>query len=63
MKLTRRELAGALAIAPAALALKPNQSPEELLKAEAEADRRAAASIAKVELAMSTEPAFVFKAL
>ena len=62
MKLTRRELA-VLAIAPAALAQKPSESAEDLEKAEAEADRRAAAAIAKVELAMSTEPAFVFKPL
>ncbi len=70
MKLTRRELAGALtggAAALAAAAALPQspetQASEELLKAAIEEQRRDSARIAKLEVPMDTEPAFSFRAL
>jgi dihydroxyacetone kinase len=64
-KLTRRKLAaGVLVPAMAAAAQAPAQNPEDpaaLLKAAKEAKRRQAADLAKFEVPMATEPAFVFK--
>lgn len=63
MRITRRELAGALA-AGAAAAQSPagaGNTPEELRSAAADRMRRNAETLAKVQLRTSVEPAFVFK--
>jgi len=69
MKITRRQLA-ATALGPAAgfsaarsLAQAPSGStgPEDLNEAAREQLRKTAETLAKFELSMSTEPAFVFK--
>lgn len=64
-KLTRRQLAASLAGSGAAYAqtITPPlpKNPDEELKAAREDCRSNAEQIAKVELAMSTEPAFLFK--
>ena len=63
MKLTRRELAGAIAAAPASLAqAQPAPAPDEELKAARDRLRSNGAALAKQETPMSTEPAFQFKA-
>lgn len=68
MKVTRRQLAGALLGAPPLLAQaqpEPAQ-PEtaaELLAAGRERIRRNVESLAKVQVPMNTEPAFSFRAL
>jgi hypothetical protein len=62
MKLTRRELAAALAGAAAANAQAPAQSaPEDLLKNAVEETRRDSAAIANYAVPMATEPAFSFR--
>jgi hypothetical protein len=63
MKITRRELAGALA-AGAAAAQKSTvsgETPEDLRKAAADRLRRNAESLAKTQIAMAVEPAFAFR--
>ena len=62
-KLTRRQLASAIAAFPAARL--PAQAPspdEDPLKAARDQVRRNAEQLSKRPLAMATEPAFVFKA-
>ncbi len=64
-KVTRRQLAAALAgaaVAHAQTAPAPlPKNPDEELQAAREDCRSNAAQLAKVELAMTTEPAFQFK--
>jgi len=70
MKLTRRQLTGLLAVAPAAgrLARAGTQapaaveSPEQLLEAQRKDAREGVAAIRKVQLPIDTEPAFSFRA-
>ncbi|MGD0199117.1 MAG: hypothetical protein ABSD27_00045 [Bryobacteraceae bacterium] len=65
MKLTRRELAAALAGGAAALAQAPGNAPEtpdSLAQAAAEEVRKQAAAVAKVSIPIQTEPAFAFRA-
>ena len=66
MKLTRRELAGMIVAVPLAAGQAPGaaaaESPEQLLNAAAEDNRKSAAAISKPELPVETEPAFAFKA-
>jgi hypothetical protein len=57
-KLTRRELAALVAAAPA---LAQSGAPEGELEAALERRRRDAEELAKQQVPMSTEPAFVFK--
>jgi hypothetical protein len=64
MKLTRRELAAAVAGAAPLAAQAPPATPEtpaEELKAAAERLRRTEEAISKFALPMATEPAFLFK--
>jgi hypothetical protein len=64
MQLTRRELAGALATATAALAqpqAPASDDPKELLQAAVARLRRASDRLEKIELPMAAEPAFSFK--
>jgi hypothetical protein len=60
MKLTRRALATAM-LAPAALAQTPAAA-EDDLKAARDRIKANGEALAKVEVPMSTEPAFQFKA-
>jgi hypothetical protein len=60
MKLTRRALATAV-LAPAALA-QTTAAPEDELKAARDRIKAYGETLAKVEIPMSTEPAFQFKA-
>jgi hypothetical protein len=67
MKLTRRNLFAAVSVAPlAAVAVAqdtiPKTSRDEDLKSAREAMANNAAQLAKVEVPIATEPAFVFKA-
>lgn len=63
MKLTRRELAAALASTVAAAQSSPPPStPQEELKAAQDRNRNAAEALAKMPVPMATEPAFQFKA-
>jgi hypothetical protein len=65
VKLTRRQLAAALAAtAPLAAQESPPQpaTPAEELKAAAERLRRTTGSLAKFPVPMAAEPAFSFKA-
>ena len=63
MKLTRRELAAALASTVAAAQSSPSPStPQEELKAAQDRNRNAAEALAKMAVPMATEPAFQFKA-
>ena len=62
-KLTRRQLAAAIAAVPAARL--PAQAPatdDDLPKRARDQVRRNAAELAKHQLPMATEPAFVFRA-
>lgn len=61
MKLTRRALATAV-LAPVALAQTPAPAEEDLLKAARDRIKANGDTLAKVEIPMSTEPAFQFKA-
>ncbi len=63
MKLTRRQLAGALTTA-AALAQAPPAplTPEQELQAARDQVKAAASALEQIEIPMSTEPAFQFKA-
>ena len=61
MKLTRRQLAAA-AIAPAALAAAPQPPPADELQAARERILNAINTLNTVQIPMSTEPAFQFKA-
>ena len=58
MQITRREIAAALLGTPSALTQSAEADPLEQARAEV---RKAIESMEKVELEMSTEPAFVFK--
>ena len=63
-RLTRRQLAGALASA-ASLAQAPQppaQTPDDLLRAARDRNRANGEELAKLEVPMPTEPAFQFKA-
>jgi hypothetical protein len=65
MKITRREWAGTLAAGAAGLAggfQEKSETPEELRKAAGERLRRNAGVLAKIQVPMATEPAFLFKA-
>jgi len=64
-RLTRRELAGAIMATAAAAQTPPPSQPStaaEELQAAQEQNRRTAATLAKAEIAMDTEPAFHFTA-
>jgi hypothetical protein len=62
MQLTRRKLAAAV-LAPAAVALPQTQTqPPDELTAARQRMKDNAAALAKIDVAMSTEPAFQFKA-
>jgi len=63
-RLTRRELAGAIMATAAAAQTPPSQpsTAAEELQAAQEQNRRTAATLAKAEIAMDTEPAFHFTA-
>ena len=61
MKLTRRQLAAAV-IAPAALAAAPQPPPADELQAARERILNATNALNTVQIPMSTEPAFQFKA-
>lgn len=61
MKLTRRELAGALAGPAALMAQAPQASPDDVLEKAREEQRRDSAAIAKLRVPIETEPAFVFR--
>jgi hypothetical protein len=61
MKLTRRQLAAALAMAPAPLPASPQA--EDLDAAARERVKTTAAALNTVELPMSTEPAVTFRVL
>ena len=62
MKITRRNLA-AVVFAPAAFADPQTQtSPQDELEAARQRIKDNAAAVAKLDVAMSTEPAFQFKA-
>ncbi|MFB3829464.1 MAG: hypothetical protein ACE15B_22025 [Bryobacteraceae bacterium] len=58
MKLSRRELAALAAAASARAA----ERPEDELKAARESGRRTGETLAKVQIPVETEPAFLFKA-
>ncbi|MSV28959.1 MAG: hypothetical protein EXQ52_09475 [Bryobacterales bacterium] len=60
-KLTRRKLAAAILVPAAVTAAQTAEDPGELLKAAKEAKRRNGADLAKFQVPMATEPAFVFK--
>ena len=64
MKLTRRELAAALASTAAAAQTPsaPPSTPQEELKAAQDRNRNTAEALAKMQVPMATEPAFQFKA-
>jgi hypothetical protein len=64
MKITRRELAAALAAGPAALDASPQSeaSAGDLLTAAKERIKADSEALAKESLPMTTEPAFQFKA-
>jgi hypothetical protein len=61
MKLTRRQIAAALVLAPAPLPASPQA--EDLDAAARERVKSAAAALNTVELPMSTEPAVTFRVL
>ena len=62
-KLTRRQLAAAVAGLPAArLSAQTPASGEDLLKQAREQVRRNAEQLSERQIPMATEPAFVFKA-
>jgi hypothetical protein len=61
MKLTRREVAGALAVPAATLAQSPQASVDEGLDKAREKQRRDSAAIAKLEVPIETEPALFFR--
>ena len=60
MQLTRRKLAAAL-IAPAAAAQTTPPAAPNLVQAARDRIRTNADAVSKIEIAMSTEPAFQFK--
>jgi hypothetical protein len=64
MRLTRRELAAALAssTALAQTGPRPPETPDDLLKAAHDRVRAAAELLAKEQVPMAAEPAFQFKA-
>jgi hypothetical protein len=65
MKLTRRELAAALAASAPLAGQAPGAQPEnpaEELKAATERLRRSTETVSKFTLPMATEPAFSFRA-
>lgn len=64
MKLTRRELAAALAPAAALAQSQPQtaQQPQDLLAAAKARVKGTSDALAKIEIEMSTEPAFQFHA-
>ncbi|HKX00745.1 MAG TPA: hypothetical protein VJN43_23590 [Bryobacteraceae bacterium] len=62
MKITRRELAAALGSAATLRRLPAESPPADLTTAAKEQIEKNAEALAKVELPMSTEPAFQFKA-
>jgi hypothetical protein len=62
MKVTRRQLAAALAVAPLPLAASP-QATEDLDAAARERVKSTAAALNPVPLPMSTEPAVTFRVL
>lgn len=62
MKVTRRQLAAALAVAPLPLAASP-QAPEDLDATARERVKSNAAALNPVPLPMSTEPAVTFRVL
>jgi hypothetical protein len=62
MKITRRQLAGALAAGALDSAARAGESPEDLRKQIQDDLRQNAAKIAKTPLPMNVEPAFSFKA-
>jgi hypothetical protein len=66
MKLTRRELAGAVAgsaaLSVVALAQAPPTQSTDYLAASRESHRQNSEVLRKFDLPMSTEPAFAFKA-
>lgn len=59
MKLTRREMAILLASTPAAA--QATASPEEELRAAIEQNRKNSEALAKIQLPLPAEPAFVFR--
>ena len=61
-KLTRRQLAAAVASAPAARLAAQATPPADLNKQAHEQVRRRAGQLAKHQVPMATEPAFHFKA-
>jgi hypothetical protein len=62
MQLTRRKLAAVL-LAPAAVALPQTQSPQtDELAAARQRMKDNAAALGKIDIPMSTEPAFQFRA-
>ena len=66
LKMTRRDLAAVLGSAASVVAVRAQDSPagqpEDLNTAAKDQLRRDAEAMAKVDLSMSTEPAFQFKA-
>jgi hypothetical protein len=65
MKLNRRQLMNAAAgsaLAARAAAQQTPAPPSDLMKAARDANQRNADTLAKVEIPVSTEPAFQFKA-
>jgi len=66
LKMTRRDLAAVLGSAAGVAAVRaqdsPPSQPEDLNAAAKDQLRKDAEAMAKIELSMSTEPAFQFKA-
>ncbi len=62
MKLTRRELAGAVAGVAGIAASRAAAGPNDMLQEAIEDVRKSTAAIVKYDLPMATEPAFEFHA-